>query len=308
MKKLLAIILFLPLAGFAQYKLEIGVNIGAANYLGDIGGKGSGGRKDGLADLVLGQSRPSLGGYVRYRLHPLITLKGHVFWGRLEAADSLSANPGRQGRNLSFRNDIVEMSGHVEYNFYSANDVGKIAGKRVDFRTYLSGGFGYFINNPKAKYSGQWVELRPLATEGQGIVDGRTPYKKFAMCIPVGVGFAYVINRKYKIGLELGYRKTFTDYIDDVSTTHVDPALLPNDVSRALSNRSDESSPVYPELIGYNRAGSPRGNSENMDSYLYSNINASYVFRGKNAFYRSKYNYITTAKRKIKKRKVRAKF
>ena len=51
-----------------------------------------------------------------------------------------------------------------------------------------------------------------------------------------------------------------------------------------------------------------RGDPTHDDVYMYLSLNASYVIKGKNSFYRSKYSYITGVKRKFKKRRVRAKF
>ncbi len=63
--------------------------------------------------------------------------------------------------------------------------------------------------------------------------------------IPMGVGVKYYVNETINLSLELLYRKTFTDYIDDVSTTFVDPAVLAanlpsgtSTIAIAMSNKS----------------------------------------------------------------------
>ena len=45
----------------------------------------------------------------------------------------------------------------------------------------------------------------------------------------------------FNFSFEIGYRHTFTDYIDDVSRSYVDLGLLDSDLARALSDRSMEA-------------------------------------------------------------------
>src|SRR5882672_10123321 len=91
-------------AAFSQYKWDFGGMVGAANYLGEIGGKEKT-RRNFILDLKLSQTRSALGGFARYKLNPDIYIKGSLSWLRISGADALSTNPGRVGRNLSFRND-----------------------------------------------------------------------------------------------------------------------------------------------------------------------------------------------------------
>src|SRR5687768_18195436 len=47
-------------------------------------------------------------------------------------------------------------------------------------------------------------------------------------------------RRAHRIGLEINWRYTNTDYLDDVSTVYKNPAELPSTTSAALSNRNPE--------------------------------------------------------------------
>ncbi|MEK6614911.1 MAG: DUF6089 family protein, partial [Bacteroidota bacterium] len=192
MKKFL--FLFIPSAichltsymGFSQYKWDVGVNIGAANYLGEIGGKEKT-RRDFILDLKLSQTRSAVGGFVRYKLNPNVYLRGALGWYRISGADKFSTNPGRVGRNLSFRNDIFEASVVGQYIFYDIADLGRTYRYRNDFKAYIFTGFTGFYHNPKAEYNGSWVALAPLHTEGQGIVsDAPKSYSKFQIAVPAG--------------------------------------------------------------------------------------------------------------------------
>jgi hypothetical protein len=294
---LLFSLIFSPLLTFAQYRLEFGVAAGAANYLGEMGGKEKT-RRNFIYDIKLGQTRTATGAFVRYKLSPALSLRGQFTWGRVAGADSLSKNRGRVGRNLSFRNDLYEITGLIDYFFYTSNDVARVGGKRLDFRSYVFAGAGAFIHNPKAKYNGEWVDLRPLQTEG-------VAYDKVEVTIPAGLGIQYTLGRKLKLGMEVGWRTTFTDYIDDVSTYYV---VKTDPLESALANRSNETnSENAADPVNY-IPGTKRGDPTHNDSYLFTTLNFSYALRGKNSFYKSKYNYITGVRRKMKKRRVRAKF
>ncbi len=240
-KLLLAILLLLPFVGFSQYKWEFGGNLGAANYLGEMGGKEKT-RRDFIADIKLGKSRTNFGGFVRYKQKQWLYFRAALQYCRVAGADSSSTNPGRVGRNLSFRNDIFDLSVDAEYCFYHPNDISRIGKKRVDFQSYVFGGVGMFYSNPKAKYQGDWYALQPLQTEG-------IKYKKLNLMLPAGVGMKYTIGRKWKFGAEFAYRFTFTDYIDDASTSYPASGVLTDPLAIALSNRNGELSSATKDKV-----------------------------------------------------------
>lgn len=319
MKKLvlLSALLFFASAAFSQYKWDFGGSLGASNYLGEIGGKEKT-RRDFIMDLKLSSTRSAIAGFARYKMHPDVLLKGSLGWYRISGADRFSTNPGRMGRNLSFRNDIIEMSVTGQYVFYDVADLGRTYRYSNDFKAYVFTGLGGAYHNPKAEYNGSWVALQPLHTEGQGIVtDAPKPYSRFLVVVPAGAGFFFTIKKKYRIGWEFNWRTTFTDYLDDVSTVYASPGLLESDEARDLANRNDElvytdnttlpsPSNYYPHLengvMKYPKRGDPKHN----DSYLSTTINASVLLKGKSKFGKSKYKSFFG--KKYKGRTIRAKF
>ena len=84
--------------------------------------------------------------------------------------------------------------------------------------------------NPQAKINDEWTNLRPLKTEGQGLPGGADEYSRITAVIPFGIGVKIGISDMWRIGLEVSYNKTFTDYIDDVSTNYFDPVVLQSQV------------------------------------------------------------------------------
>ena len=300
---------------YSQYNLDYGGLLGVSNYLGEIGGTKKPGQgepgKPFIADMRLDQTKFAVGGWIRYKVHPLVSVKANLAFIRIGAADSTSDYLNRRTRNLSFRNDIYELNTQLEYNFYSANNISPRGRKIIDFNAYGFVGGGMFWHNPKAKYQGKWEALQPLGTEGQGVILGLKQYNRVQAQLSSGLGFYYTFKRKWRLGWELGTRWTFTDYLDDVSTRYVDPALLQDgtptgDMAAALSNRTNTKLAEANNLIT-GMPGSIRGNPEKNDWYMYTAATLGYVVRGKGNFYKQKYRLLTGNKRR-KKRTTRAKF
>jgi len=288
----------------SQWLWDFGVNASAANYLGDIGG-GAGTRRGFVSDLKLAKTRWNFGGFARYKWRPKLSLKLAVDYLRLEGDDKLSSNPGRRFRNFNFRNDIYDVGLTGEYFFYENNDLGNTYRYRNGFRAYIFAGVGGFISNPKTYYQGEWVALQPLATEG-------VQYRKLVMNIPMGVGFYFTFNKKNRIGFEINYRKTFTDYLDDISGNY--PESSGDAYLDGIVLRTPELQQTDPQLVAENPGafeshqlgGYKRGDSKHKDAYLTMGLSYSYVIRGKSSFYRTRNSGFFSKKRKM--RKIRAKF
>ncbi len=192
-----------------------------------------------------------------------------ALYGNVQADDSRSEVPSQIQRNLSFRSQVIEFSPMLEFNFFPY-EVGNLNRPATP---YIFGGFALFRFNPKAEYQGDWVALQPLGTEGQGTVlfPDRKEYSLINAAFPFGIGFKFHAGR-LALAVEWGLRKTFTDYLDDVSTTYVDPDLLyaTNGVLAALIA---DRSVVNPGEIN---TGRQRGNPSNKDWYSFAGITLSY--------------------------------
>ena len=186
-------ILLASLTVLSQSKHEMGVLLGAANYLGEIGGK-EGPRRDFIFDMQLHETNESVGFYHRHEINHGIGFTTSLVYARITGADSYSLNPGRKGRNLEFQNLIFEGSGRLEYYFYNVHDVGGHHRYLVDFKPYLFAGLGFFTNNPTINYNGEKVKLRTIKTEGQVLA-----YPLISASIPMGMGFFMTYNRKHEI-------------------------------------------------------------------------------------------------------------
>lgn len=301
MRKVYIVLFVLSLySAKSQWLWDFGGALGATNYLGDIGG-GAGTRKDFISDIKLAKTRWNVGGFGRYKFRPKISLKAAIDYIRLEGDDKLSANPARQMRNFNFRNDIYDMALTAQYYFYENNDLGNTYRYRNGFRAYFFGGLGGFYSNPKTYYKGEWVALQPLMTEGK-------EYNKFVLNIPMGMGFYFTFNKKHRIGWELNYRKTFTDYLDDISGQY--PSDPGDPYLEGLIIRTNEldaaTKAKYPAEVASHSWGSKRGDPKHKDAYIAMSFSYSYVIRGKSSFYRVRNSGFFNKKRKM--RKIRAKF
>jgi hypothetical protein len=301
----IAISVITTVSAYSQYYVDYGISAGVTNYLGEFGG-GEGTRRGFVSDMKLNYSRWTLGGFYRYRVSNKIGLKASLNYIRLSGDDSKSLNPGRKGRNLNFKNDMFELLLNGELYIYKVNDVGGTGRYRTDFNLYLFGGIGMFYSNPKGQApSGEWVALQPLQTEG-------VAYSRFNLAIPLGIGFYYTLNRKYRLGLEIGWRTTFTDYIDDASTVyvaHTDPltASLANKTTQAIIDGIEPVEGQPNAYLSTYQPGRKRGDPDHDDSYLTATVNFSWAIRGRSKFYRSKHSWVL-GKKGRKRRKSRAKF
>lgn len=284
------------------YKLEYGVATGVSNYLGEIGGKEKAARPF-IVDLKLAKTRWNETVYFRYKFHPQLSVKAALNYLRIEGDDKLSTNPGRRYRNLSFRNDIFDMETTINWLFYSStNPTGIYRRARTYLTAYLFTGIGAFYHNPKTLYQGSYIPLQPIRTEG-------VEYKRFGYCVPLGIGMFVSISKKrqrlHRIGIEVNWRYTNTDYLDDISTVYKNPVELPSSTAIALSNRNTELSNQPVGMAGnYGWQGTdkngepvnkaPRGNPSNKDSYI--SLNITYGIAIKSRYTRSKGKKIRTVK------------
>lgn len=262
--------------------------VGASNFLGELGGADQIGT-DYFKDLEFSMTRFVLSVGARYRIKQKIAASVHLNFGMVSGNDNTTKEAARSYRNLSFRSIILELAVQFEPSVIKETSGHRyrlkgVKGRRwLGINTYPFVGIAVFYFNPKAKYNGKWYALQPLRTEGQGEFQTRKKYSRFSVAIPFGLGFKYGYDRKWSIGFEYGIRKTFTDYIDDVSTTYVDESFIRDatggvnsDIAIALADRSE---PIAVDDWRRTAAGQQRGDPTDKDSYMFAKIMIAYKFR-----------------------------
>jgi hypothetical protein len=260
---ILSTIILFPWLLCAQY-LELGLSAGGANYLGDL--------SDNSRKLYLENTGFHAAVFGRYHVSPLTALKLQLGYASVSGDDALSANEETRLRNLSFQTGLMEFSLTAELNLpgydpYNLNQ---------PLSPYLFAGIAGFSFQPSATYQGERYRLAVLGTEGQGRADRPAPYATTAFAIPMGLGLKFAAADKLNIGLELGARLTFTDYLDDVGGTYMSyPDLLASQgpLSAALGNRTGELSGGEPVIVP---TGTPRGDTQPRDWYFTGGLFISY--------------------------------
>lgn len=276
-----------------RHSLELGA--GMSNFLGELGGKDAIGTND-FQDLELSQSRFSFTFGYKYSLYRRLHLRTDFTYGTLAGNDNLTDEPFRHNRNLHFRSRIFEVAALLEFeipinlrkgHIYDIKGVQGWTNGGSSF--YVFAGIGGFHYNPQAEFDGQWIDLRPLRTEGQGLPGGADEYKKIGLCIPVGVSLSKRVTKRMALALELTYRYTFTDYIDDVSTNYYNPYELQLYVDQGYENvASYLSNPALGVSQGglYPRVTSPgqqRGDETDDDGYMFVFLKAQYLLERNNS-------------------------
>lgn len=274
---------------------EASVVVGATNFFGDLGGnKGVG--THFIKDFNGPATRPLVGVSLNYFKYSWLSLKAGVNFTTATGADSLIKNTGdaerwRYYRNLSFRSRIVEANLNAE--IYPV----MIFDHEVEVHTlspYIGVGIGAFYFNPQAQYKGQWVNLRPLRTEGEGFAEypDRKMYHRLQLYFPLTLGLKVYINNSFAVSAGVIVRKTFTDYIDDVHSTYIDPSLFDKYLSstQTISNLGTQAS-VAKAL--YSRSITPwkvrpdiyKANPKDNDTYASLFLTLSWRFGGGPRFF-----------------------
>ncbi len=261
------------------YRYELIGSIGATNFLGDLGGADKIGT-NGLKDLEVGLTRPALGASMRWKVQKFFSVKGNLYWGVVKGDDKLTKEPFRNNRQLAFKSNIFELSGQVELNLIKEQKgrIYKISGDFgmvKDRQIYLFGGGGGLFFNPKGKYNGTWHALQPLGTEGQGLPGYAKKYSRITGLVSVGGGARFAINRYWGIGFELGMRKTFSDYIDDVSTNYATQTLFATGADSKAIYFADptEGKGAIPSGT---YEGEQRGDPTDKDAYMFGVLTVGY--------------------------------
>jgi hypothetical protein len=256
---LAAALLCFPTLLFAQNSIvqegEFAFGLGAAHYFGDLNTKARLNAPKLAASIFF---RKNLGNYIALRV-------GGTF-AQLGYSDKYNThNEAMRLRNLSFNTQVWELGLQGDFNFFRFMP----GDPDFSFTPYVTFGVSLFNYDPYTYLKGTKYYLRPLNTEGQGdpLYPDRKPYSTMATAIPLGVGVKYAFNDRVNIGFEVVHRFTNTDYLDDVSTTYVDPAVFPpnpdgsTNVGLLLSDRSYElGTPIGTK-------GRERGNSQNKDQF-----------------------------------------
>jgi opacity protein-like surface antigen len=270
MRKTLIFICLTAVTGYSSAQ-DVYLNIfaGAANYQGDLQSK----------RFTVNQAGAALGASLVYEFSSHITLRGGFTFGKIKASDAKSESAAQIKRNLSFESTVLE--GHIagEYHFLNIY--------QRNISPYIFGGLAFYRFNPYTyTQNGRKVFLQPLSTEGQGLqaYPDRKTYKLTQFSLPFGGGLRLAVSDNIRLGFELGFRKTFTDYLDDVSDKYADQTKLLNERGQEavdLAYRGDE----LPGGLGYPTENEVRGSAKSKDWYYFAGLNIGIRLLGEGESY-----------------------
>jgi hypothetical protein len=237
---------------------EVGVLLGTSYYLGD------------LNTTHFNQPLPAVGLIIRKNIDKRFAYKAEVMYLNIQSDERSSEDTIAKNRGLHFKSPIYELSGQVEFNFLPYQPGNPL----YTWTPYVYSGISIFHFNPQAENkNGEWVNLQELGTEGQGttLFPEKEKYSLIQYSIAMGGGFKIAVNPSFNIILEYGVRKTFTDYLDDVSTTFVGGVgnPYPLDMSQEALAMSDPEST--------HTRGDQRGDPDKKDWYSFAGITLSFT-------------------------------
>ncbi len=257
---------------------EFGGSVGAMNAMTDLGGRKGIGKKF-VKDFNFKNTEVCGSIFFSAVYKNAFALRIEGTFGQVHAYDSILKNVaattnGRYERNLSFRSNISEImlvtELHPFYIFGNYND----DNYPPAVSPYIVLGIGYFHFNPQALLNGQYVDLQPLSTEGEGFSEYPN-VKKYSLNqinFPVGLGARYDLSPLINLRAEMVYRILQTDYLDDVSGRYIDPSVFANHFSGTQLNEAillnDRHKPgaetAHPDGI--------RGDPKSNDAYITFNL------------------------------------
>ena len=273
-----------------QMPYEIVYGAGVSNFLGDLGGADQVGTNQ-FRDLEYTMTRSVVSGGLRYKMLDWLAVKGSLQIGMVSGDDKLTKDPSRNYRNLSFRSPIYELAIVFEAALLKEKlgRIYKLPGTKgymwARYSFYPFVGIAGFYMNPQGEYNGVWYDLQPLTTEGQGTFKARKKYSRYQIAIPIGFGCKYRVNDRLSLSFEYGLRKTFTDYIDDVSTTYVDDEFIRSSASGysqvaiELADRADGDLGQDGSNPSSTAPGAQRGDPHDKDSYMFAILSLNYRFK-----------------------------
>ncbi len=167
---------------FGQHS-EVGFGLGGFKYFGDLS-----------RGISFKSIKPAGNVFFRNNLNKEVSFRVGITAGKLGGSDaSTPIDAFSDNRGASFDIFLFEVSTVFEYHFLKWREENSI----IRWTPYLFGGLAIFGVS--------------------GMEDKPSEYSNIQPAIPFGVGFKYVLNPKWYIGFEIGFRKTFFDYLDNVS-------------------------------------------------------------------------------------------
>lgn len=168
-------------------KSEIGGGIGTFNYSGDL-----------VRVYNPAFSSLALTAFYRNNISSVVSFRAGLTGGKLRANDNKHPiDAFGTARGYSFNITVIEASTVFEYHFLDWRD----SKRKLRFTPYLMGGLVMFGMS--------------------GFPEKNAEFSSVQLGIPLGGGVKYVLNPNWYLAFEVGARRTFFDYLDNISDNDV---------------------------------------------------------------------------------------
>jgi hypothetical protein len=165
----------------AQF-LEFGGGVGGFNYSGDL-----------IRGYQITNIKPGFTIYNRLNFSNHVSLRTAFSYGKLSGSDKKPIDSFAMERGVSFSINLAELSSVFEYHFLDYKHRKAI----VRWSPYVFMGIGFLKMSNTGEPTQDFNTLQPA--------------------IPFGLGFKHLVGRRFSAGFEFGVRKTFFDYLDNIS-------------------------------------------------------------------------------------------
>ncbi|MFI5218441.1 MAG: DUF6089 family protein [Bacteroidia bacterium] len=251
---------------FAQSS-EASIMLGISSYKGDI--------SNSLFNTRF--FHPAIGVDFRRCINNNWSYRLGIAYGSISGDDAKSDDAWQLYRNLSFKSNVLEAHWIFDFNFFPY----QTANPSTFASPFVFAGLAVYKFNPKAPMGDDWIELQPLGTEGQGTTTypDRSKYNRVQVSLPFGGGFKFKIGKRFGVSIEAGARRTFTDHLDDVSTTYAKKDVLLSNygpTSVILSDRTVDQ-------VNDNNNDRQRGDAAHKDWYMFAGVSLNFTLSKKYA-------------------------
>jgi opacity protein-like surface antigen len=259
--------------------IQGGIGIGKAAYWGDL-------NSPAFSTNIANNGGTALQIFLKRNMNTQAGIKMSISTMKIQANDANSDQAWQKERNLSFKSNLVELSALGEFYLFGFDPFTN----EKPFSPYITAGItaGYF--DPKTTYKGVEYDLQPLGTEGQGLPGYKNKYSKYFLGLPFGAGAVLKVNRAIDLNFDIIARRTFTDYLDDVSGDYVNYNELKagnGELAAILADRTNEYLNINEPKI--RNTGDQRGGANVQDWYFTVMVGISFTLAEGDSFVRKKF-------------------
>lgn len=237
---------------------ELGFSGGLTNYFGDLNRRLRISPEIGFGQFIYKSNRTKF-----------ISFGSSLSFAQFGFSDLGSISEWEQNRNASFHTQLFELSAFSEWCFFPMDKTGK-----TDFVTpYFKVGAGLSSYKVYDRKGPDKTLLTDLYTEGQVLTSEEPSTSTLFMLYGLGIKFG--LGKYVSFGLECSWRKTASDYLDDISTYYPDEDEIRRVYGIAGENTLAFSNTTIDQSIDMQMR--QRGNATKKDDYLFFGLFFTYT-------------------------------